>query len=804
MVDLKTIKTLEFDKILQEVAGFAVSEPGRREVLSIMPSSTINEAQTELDKTQEMYYACHKYNVSNILSFDDVSSALYKAGIGGVLQPSDLLKIARLLCAIRIIKKQILATGVEVKLLKELFVDVEVNHEVEVAIGDAVANDTEIKDSASTELRSIRQRIASTDARLKEKLASYTRKGAVSKYLQDSIVTVRNGRFVLPVKNEHRSEIPGLIHDKSDSGATVFIEPMVVVELNNELKTLQAEEGREIERILRNLSSMVAIVEKNIEKALKIATMLDIISAKMHFGVAYKAIKPMLNTSGHVKLVRARHPLIDKHVVVPVDIEFGKNFSMLLVTGPNTGGKTVALKTAGLFCVMAYSGMYVPCGDDTHIAVFDQIFCDIGDNQSIASSLSTFSSHIVNIADIVERITAKSLILLDELGSGTDPTEGAALALGIIQFLEQVGASGIITTHYGALKQYAMHSKVLQNGCMRFDEHSLKPTYQLIAGIPGASHALKICASLGLNPLILKKATLVMDKQTVALEEVLAIAQKAKSDALAELEHIEKNRHKLERELLAVEAERLKLQEKNERLNENARIELRRIIGNNVEKAEELIEEIAALKNQADERSLLEAKRLRKQVEALQFTQALEVLPQLDARPLTIEEVKLGLKVFSTDLKSDAKIQSLPNKKGEVTVLVGSTSFKIHFSKLQIVPERMFAKDNQGVKSQQKNQASAKFTRNKHSSNTAVAVIEKEIKLLGLTVFEAEEAIDSLIMSDIDSDIVLKIVHGKGTGALGKGIQKYLKSLKCVKSVRYGGFGEGETGVTFAEIKAGR
>jgi len=810
MVDAKTIQTLEFDKILKRVSEFAVSQSARREILSIMPAGSLAGAQRLLDTAEEMHRIYNKYGLSPVAPFDDAAEILKKAAAGALLQMGELLKVARLIRSARIAKNEISGAGEDIRYLKEAVAALLIEAGLENAITDSIAGEAEMKDGASDALRIIRRKIAAADARLKEKLASYTRVSNLSKYLQDAYYTVRNGRFVLPVKSECRSEIPGLIHDQSGSGATVFIEPLPIVEFNNELKSLQLEEAREIERILRLLSDSVAGCVESLEKCQNICTMLDIVHAKMCFSDEYNGTKPVLNESGRVHLVRARHPLIDKNAVVPVDLSFGSAYKLLLITGPNTGGKTVCLKTAGLFCAMACAGIFPPCAEGSQVSVFDRIFCDIGDDQSILNSLSTFSSHILNIASITAQATSRSLVLLDELGGGTDPAEGAALAEGILRYLVHIGARGIVTTHYGELKQYAVLSDAVQNACMQFDERTLKPTFQLIQGIPGASHALKISEALGLDPFILDAARGAMDKTKVRFEKLLAAAEQAKCDALAEAEQAAKLRSRTEGELLSAEKERAVLKEKAERFNENAKLEMKRVIGNVLDRANNVMDEMVALKKEADERALLEAKRLLKKIEAFGYEEPVRDIEKKAYKSVSLEEIQIGMRVYTDDIATEAVVTALPDKRGEVTLRAANARLKVHASKLTApqTPQAQRPVQKTGIAgvgsscgSRAAGSRGAQCAAGSEGSRRSDdEPIEQEIKLLGMTVAEAIEVLEPIITSHIEHKFRLKIIHGKGTGALGKGIQGYLKTLKAVKSIRYGGFGEGERGVTFVEF----
>ncbi len=785
MTDIKTIKALEFDKILALLSDFAVSAPAKEAIRELKPSYGFDEVTRLLRLTDEAFITKTKYNISPIVGFDDISDQLVKAQKGASLNMGELLSVARLIRSARILKKEISGVGEDIVLLKDLILPVYVDEELEKAIGDSIMGENEMRDEASDKLFSIRKKIKQADARLKERLRSYTRASNVSKYLQDNLVTVRNGRFVLPVKSECRSSVPGLIHDQSATGSTVFIEPFPVVDLNNEIISLKSEESAEIERILGVLSEMVSASAKQLEYCQEICTMSDIIYSKYAFMIKYNAIVPRLNNKGYLNLVDARHPLIPSDKVIPVSFSLGKDYKLLLITGPNTGGKTVSLKTAGLFCLMAYCGIPVPCAAESEVSVYDGIYCDIGDEQSILSSLSTFSSHIVNIKSITEKITRDSFVLLDEIGGGTDPAEGAALAIGIIKYLELMGARGILTTHYGELKEYAMLSKHIMNACMQFDEETLSPTYKLILGLPGVSNAIKIAENLGLGDYILKNAKNSLKNEKVQFEHVLSNAEKAKSDALKEKERYSDLCAEIEKEREQVFSERKKLKDKLDKINENARIEIKRIVSNNVERAEELIEEMKELVKRADSQAVFEARKKKRELEDLQYLTEQEIISSAK-KPLSASDVKIGMKILFRNIGSSGEIRSLPDKKGMLDVLSGSAVIRTNINELSLMDTET---------------TPPKVTKAKKvNSVSEVAPSIQEIKVIGLTVGEAVEIIYPYIMSGISQNITLKIVHGKGTGALGKGIQQFLRKRREIKSVRYGGYGEGETGVTFAEI----
>lgn len=785
MTDTRTIKALEFDKITEILSGFAVSTPSKEQILKLQPSYDYDEVSKLLSLVDEAFITKTKYNLSPIVGFDDISELLVKAQKGATLNMAELLSVARLIRSARILKKEISGTGEDIVLLKDLILPLYIDVELEKAIGDSILGENEMRDEASDKLYSIRKKLKQADARLKERLHSYTRTSDISKYLQDNLVTIRNGRFVLPVKSECRASVPGLIHDQSASGSTVFIEPFPVVELNNEMVSLKSEESAEIERILRVLSDMVSTSAKQLDFCQEICILSDIIYAKYAFMISFNAIIPKINKSGYTNLINARHPLISPQNVVPISLSVGREYNLLLITGPNTGGKTVSLKTVGLFCLMTYCGIPVPCSSGSEICVYDAVYCDIGDEQSILNSLSTFSSHIVNIKSITDKITGNSLVLLDEIGGGTDPAEGAALAVGIIKFLELMGTRGILTTHYGELKEYAMISDKIMNACMQFDATTLSPTYKLILGLPGVSNALKIAQNLGLSDYILKEAKNSLKTEKAQFENVLSNAEKAKSDAMEEKEKYSKLNGELTEQRDKLIEERKALQVRYNKINENARLEIKRIVSSSVERADTLIEEMKELLKRADEKALFEARQKKRELEDLQYLTERET-DQSDLIPLKPEDVKIGMKVILRTTGTVGEIKSLPDKKGTVEVITGSITVRTDIDALSAQNEKCDAKKTP--------------KREKRQGSIENAPSIKEIKVLGLTVSEAIEVIYPYIVADSGRNVTLKIVHGKGSGALGKGIQKYLKSQKEIKSVRYGGYGEGDTGVTFAEI----
>ncbi len=785
-MDAKTLKILEYYTVLEGIRRFAASTCSKDAIMNITPCEGKENIEKALGEVIEAYEAKYKLNLSVVEQFDDCLYVIEKAKKGAMLSPGELNKVKTLLRAGRI--AQTTLAQYEMMRLKNYSTSYFIDKGFEDELDLCILSENELSDNASDTLKSLRRKIAEKKNALREKLSSYFRKSEYSKYMQDNLVTVRGDRFVIPVKSEYRSMVPGLIHDMSSSGATVFIEPFAVVETNNEIKSLMLKEAAEVERILFALSERVASIGDNLVKMQSAVMSLDIIFAKMHYSVDIDGTIPLFNTKGVFCLRNARHPLIDKRSIVPVNIEVGKDYKILMITGPNTGGKTVCLKTVGLLCLMAYTGLMIPCDEGSEVAICDNIFCDIGDEQSIAESLSTFSSHIVNLVKITDNMTKDTLLLLDELGGGTDPQEGAALAIGIIKYIEMWRSTAIITTHYGELKEYALASPNILNAAMQFDKQTYKPTYRLMLGLPGTSNALAIAQTLGLNEKILDLANKSMNEEKVKLENLIKSAEEVKSKSEDELKETEL----LKAELLArrseLEKKQNELNDKLEKINANAKTEIKRLVAIGVEKADELIEQIKQKIEIADEKALLEAKSLKKRLEAINYRQNEEQLRATE--PIEINKLKVGDKVFVQSLNSVGELCSLPDKRGEVVVALGAIRSVVRISELK--------------KPIQSHEPPPKKRVAEYKS--AAAEVEKsaivpEVNVIGYTVSEAIEIVEPHLMSMADgTGRTLRVVHGKGTGALGKGLQQYFKTSPYVNSYRYGRYGEGERGVTIVEL----
>ncbi len=782
---------LEFNKIKQTVASCAVLSPTKNKINISYPSFDLIEIKHALSLTQEAYVSLFELLLNPIVPFDDVSELLEKSKVDVTLSMGELLKVARLLRSARIAKSTIAyAPDDKIKLLKQLTEGLYVDKQIETNIFDVILNEFEISDGASDKLYGLRRKIASLKIKLKEKLFSYTKNNESSKYLQDNLVTVRDGRYVLPVKAECRGEVGGIVHDRSSSGSTVFVEPFAIVELNNELRFAIGEEQAEVERILRDFTKRVCDVSDALFITQEVCVNIDEAFAKAKYSESINGIAPSFNDDGIFKIKAIRHPLIDKDKVVPIDLAIGGEYSILMITGPNTGGKTVTLKTMGLASLMAYFGLYLPCVE-ANLCVYDDIFCDIGDNQSIESELSTFSSHITSLINIVNSVTNKSLVLLDELCGGTDPDEGAALALGFISRLLEVKCSAILTTHYGQLKEYAMSASGIMNASMQFNSETFAPTYKLILGMPGTSNAIKIAKRLGVDEEIINFAESSLSKDKINLEKVLLNAEDIKRKSEAELAKNARLNESLLLETAELEKRRKQLDATMEKIRLNAAVETKRLVSGALERANQIIEEMKAKQAEIDSAALLRAKQLRSELEDIDYSMNSESIIS-HCLPIAEKEIKLGASVIVKSLDSLGVIKSVNPKRKEAEVQIGAVKMKVQFSNLGKPVEKKAEKKTDKKRS-------AKITGEQAPSGFT----EREIMVLGYTVSEAVQKIEPFILSMYQENDakILRIVHGKGTGALGKGIQAYLKTCPMIVEYRYGRYGEGDSGVTIVTIK---
>ncbi|MDE7164486.1 MAG: endonuclease MutS2 [Clostridiales bacterium] len=772
---MKVFKDLEFDLILNNISALAASPVVAEAIQNTVPTTDLNDAKKLLTQTGNAVNVLASHRPS--LAFDDIGVLLSKAKVGGVLTPKELLSVTEHIRALRSLKNSVESTeGCDS--LKDITAYARVCDELEYAIDSAIENETDIKDNASEKLYGIRRAIIRANARLREKLDSFTRQNNISKYLQDNIVTVRGGRYVLPVRNDCRGNVKGLVHDISSTGATVFIEPFAVVEANNEIITLKTEESNEIERILAELSEKVVKNAHELAVAQEVLTECGIIFAKAEYAKQTNAYCPNINDVGNINIIGARHPLIDSVTVVPVDISLGDK-RLLLISGPNTGGKTVALKTVGLFSLMAACGIFVLANEGSAVSIFDKIYCDIGDSQSISQSLSTFSAHVTNLSRIMSEMDERSLVLLDEVGDGTDPDEGAALAIAVIKKILRTRSTSVITTHFNSVKEFALGSNSIANACMQFDNVNFRPTYKILNGVSGSSYALEIAERLGLEKDIVDDAKAALSTEKVAFDRILREAENLRNQA--EKERSDSEALRIQARIDADKSRQIKYEyeQKLKEVNEKSRAMIKHLADEYSDRAEAVIEEIKKCLKTADEAVLFKARKIAKQI--YNGVPSEQVKPEVSERPPQPSELTVGKSVFVTGLNKHGIIAS-PPRSNKVLVSIGSVKTEIPISSLLLVVEQ-----------------TEKQSQNK-SSRDSRDPENKEIMLLGKTVDEATSEIE-LILSDIPPRSVLRIVHGKGTGALGKGIQAYLKHHKRIKSFRYGRYGEGDTGVTIAEIK---
>ena len=788
----RSLRVLEFHKIRAELSKYCVSDMGREKCEALVPTNRIAEVRRMQQETEEARVVLTYLGGTPMISFADVRASLHLAEIGSALSPRALLDIAACLRAARAARDALVTDRDNTPMLTANASRLSTNRTLEQAIADAILSEEEIADRASPELFAIRRKMRACNERVRERLNGMIHSPTTQKYLQEAIITMRADRYVLPVKQEYRSMVPGIVHDQSATGATIFVEPMAVVEIGNELKQLIASEKAEIERILRALSAQVAPDAAAIADNHAILAQLDFAFAKASLAREMMACEPKINDEGRIDIRRGRHPLIDPQKVVPLDIRLGTDFTTLIITGPNTGGKTVTLKTTGLFTLMAQSGLQVPAENGTELAVFDDVFADIGDEQSIEQSLSTFSGHMTNIVSILEQVTPDSLVLFDELGAGTDPTEGAALAQAILSTLLDMHTRTVATTHYSELKEYALTTSNVENASVEFDVTTLRPTYRLSIGIPGKSNAFEISRKLGLPEFVIGKAKELLSKEQVRFEDVIANAEYHRQVAEKERQIAEE----ASREMVAIrnqaEAERKKLEDQRERSIKKAKDEAKRIVENARRESDAIISELRAMKKAGGAQEH-EIQRVRKQVDAAQ--EALADKPEETAGEVPTS-VKVGDMVHIASMDVDATVASLPDAKGFLQLKVGMMKMRAQLSDL-----RTLSSTQKLIKKEQRKLERKRVMREQRVDITARPV-RQELDVRGMALDEAipevQKFLDDAMLSSLGE---VSIIHGNGTGILRAGIQDCLRRHPCVSSFRLGRYGEGETGVTIVSLK---
>ncbi len=784
----KTLKTLEFDKILKRVSDFAVMEATKEEILEIKPEVRLKAVKKMQDETGEAVKILVKCGSLPIMCTSDITSPLKRCDIGGILTNAELLNIARTLTTARRLKGHI--KDVELIIINEHIDALYEDKKLENAIMGAIIDDETIADNASPTLFDIRRKIKSANNKVKDILQKIITSSAHQKHLQESVITLRGDRYVIPVKAEYKGAIPGVVHDVSSSGATIFVEPISVVEANNEIRKLMALEKEEIEKILAQLSNECAEVSKLIKMSFDTIKYIDLIFAKAKYALETNSFKPNLNDKGNINLIKARHPLLDAKKVVALDIYLGKNFDTLVITGPNTGGKTVTLKTIGLLTIMAQAGLHIPANEGSEISVFENIFADIGDEQSIEQSLSTFSAHMVNIVDIISKVDASSLCLFDELGAGTDPTEGAALAISILEYVKNMGAKSMATTHYSELKIYALSTNRVENASCEFNVETLAPTYKLLIGIPGKSNAFAISKRLGLSDFIIENAKKHLGDESVKLEDVLSKLEKNRIQS-----EKEKNKavgYKKEAESIKKELAKKseKLNEKTDKIIEKARLEAKKILEDAKKESEEALEKIKKAQKLKDmreaNRELERTRQLLNEKNKENTGKITEKVLEKGKNTKAPKSVKLGDSVEIVSVGQKGTVTSLPDKDGNLFVKVGIMKLKSNLSDLRLVKDEDTPKKKQGgVKSD------ARYMNISGELDLRGENIEDSIYIL-------EKFLDDAILSSLTQ---VRIIHGKGTGALRRGIHQYLKKQPRVESFNLATYGEGDSGVTIVKLK---
>ena len=781
----RNYKALELPKILNMLALECTNEDAAENALSISPSTDIETVKRLIKETDDAYVLMAKFGAPSFYGLKNIVNALRRAEAGGILNLTELLNLSFTLKTIRGVTEWRSKSGGVETVLQERFELLSPNKYLEERIDTTVKNEEEVFDTASAELSNIRRKMRNASLKIKEQLDKMTRSAQYQKYLQDSIVTMRDGRYVVPVKVEYRSEVAGLVHDTSASGATVFVEPMGVVEANNELRLLKAKEKEEIERILQRLSEEAGAFAQAVIDSYYILVELNLIFAKAHLAYKMKATVPVVNDKGRINLKNARHPLIDKDKVVPTNIELGNKFDTLIITGPNTGGKTVSIKTIGLMCLMAMCGLMIPCSEDSEVSIFTNILADIGDEQSIEQSLSTFSAHMTNIINILEISDEKSLVLIDELGAGTDPTEGAALAIAIIEALRIKKLRLAATTHYAELKEYALRTEGVENGCCEFDVNTLSPTYNLLIGVPGKSNAFAISKRLGMRGDIVARARNLVSEESNKFEEVIAKLEKDRRKLQDELKLAREDKEKAQKLLKEAETLKEKIEKDAEKQIEEAKRNASNIVSATRAQATALFDELEKIKKHKDKIiSQEEMQSLKAGIKNMENTsdpirEKKQVLP----RPL-----KVGDDVVIFDIGKDATVLELPKSGDMVLVQAGIVKTRVNIKNLRL-------SDGKKEKKKQEGRRTVKTL-------TAPAEVSMDIDLRGMNSEEGIAAVDEFIDRALRQNLnQITIIHGKGTGVLRAAIQQHLRRHPYVRSYRLGTFGEGESGVTIAELK---
>lgn len=792
----KVLKTLEYHKIIEKLTEYAASEPGKRLCRELEPSSDFEEIVQAQAETADAVARVRQKGSVSFAGISDIGGSLKRLEIGSSLSIHELLAVSSLLtCAAR---AKNYGRRQESELpddsLDEMFRSLEPLTNVNNEITRCIISEEEVADDASPGLRHVRRQMKITGDRVHTQLNAILNSSRTM--LQDPVITMRDGRYCLPVKAEYKSSFQGMVHDQSATGSTLFIEPMAIIKLNNELRELEIREQKEIEMVLAALSMELVPYVETILINLKLLTKLDFIFARAALARHYNCSMPKFNKNGYIHIKDGRHPLLDPKKVVPINVYLGKDFDLLIVTGPNTGGKTVSLKTVGLFTLMGQSGLQIPAFDGSELAVFDEVFADIGDEQSIEQSLSTFSAHMTNIVRILEKADSHSLCLFDELGAGTDPTEGAALAIAVLSFLHNMKCRTMATTHYSELKVYALTTPGVENACCEFDVETLRPTYRLLIGIPGKSNAFAISQKLGLPDFIIQDAKSRLEEGDEAFEDLLASLEESRVTIEKEREEIASYKSEISRLKSRLEQKEERFDERKDKLIRNANEEAQRILREAKETADQTIRQINKLAQSSGVGKELEAERtkLREKLDKVDKNLSLknEKGPKKTISPKKLK-IGDGVKVLTMNL--NGTVSSLPNSKGDLYVQMGILQSLVNIKDLELLNEPAISGPSMDLM-KKNNTGSGKIKMSKSFS------VSPEVNLIGMTVDEAIPVLDKYLDDAYLAHLPkVRVVHGRGTGALKAGVHKHLKKLKYVKEFRLGDFGEGDTGVTIVTFK---
>ena len=786
----KALKTLEFDKIIHILTAHAASEGAKEMCRKLVPYDNINDVERAQRETADALRRVYRKGSVSFGGIRDIRGSLKRLEIGGILGMGELLQIMSLLETAGKIRQygQREADDTSRDSLDESFEFLDSVPTLASEIRRCILADDEMADDASSALLQIRRSMRQMNDKVHNTLNSMVN-GSARSYLQDPVVTMRDGRYCLPVKAEHRSQVPGMIHDQSSTGSTLFIEPMAVIKLNNDFKELLMKEQQEIEKILSVLSEKAAAVTEILAEDYRILTALDFIFARAMMAKDMKATRPIFNTDRQIHIKDGRHPLLDPKKAVPITVRLGDDFDLLIITGPNTGGKTVSLKTVGLFTLMGQAGLHIPAFEGSRLAVFDQVYADIGDEQSIEQSLSTFSSHMTTIVSILKEVTLNSLVLFDELGAGTDPTEGAALATSILDHLHRQGIRAMATTHYSELKVYALSTEGVENACCEFDVESLRPTYRLLIGIPGKSNAFAISSRLGLEDFLIEDAKKRINAQDVSFEDMMAELQDSRVKLLNEQEEITRYKSEIRTLRDALQKKQDRIDERKEKILSDAAAQANAILQEAKDYADETMKNFHKFGKASISVKDMEAERARLREKIKENDSRTAKAAPKPKKKLKAAALHIGDRVRVLSLNLEGTVSTLPNPKGDLFVQMGILRSQVNINDLEYIGEA-------------ENLQKGMTTGGGKLRMSKSAAVSTEINLIGMTVDEAiahlDKYLDDAYLAHVPN---VRIVHGKGTGALRTAVHQYLKRCKHVKSFRLGTFGEGDAGVTIAEFK---